>query len=131
MKDADPCEGVTGLTCEFGCASTGSCGECTKCKTNPDCNVTSLMCAKGCATTNSCGKCIKCNCTPNYSAVIPIGDCGCLRWETIDIGCGVKASSCAKQNTCDDYVTGGGNSTGGGGGGDDNRWDINDVVPRF
>ena len=62
--EIDNCAGVTGLTCEFGCASTGSCGECTECKPDPCEGVTGLTCEFGCASTGSCGECTECKPDP-------------------------------------------------------------------
>ena len=126
---SDNCRNRTAVSCTYGCQSYFSdcTSKCQTCKTNPDCDVTSKSCSYGCKTTNSCGKCTECkSCTPDFSAVVTIGSCGCLRWEEIDVGCGQTAMSCAVQKSCD-----GGNSTGGGEVDDDSRWDINDIVPRF
>ncbi|MBP3516632.1 MAG: hypothetical protein J6K65_10500, partial [Alphaproteobacteria bacterium] len=52
------------VSCDYGCASTNSCGICTSCSGNPDCNVSDKSCDCGCSSTNSCGKCTSCKSCP-------------------------------------------------------------------
>ncbi len=53
--------------------STTECGTaCYSCEYNSDCSVSSKSCDYGCASTNSCGKCTSCN-THNHSYSCPSG----------------------------------------------------------
>ena len=89
---------VAAKSCTYGCASTNSCGVCTSCKTNPDCDVSSLSCTYGCKTTNSCSKCTACKSNPDCDVTSKSCTYGCASTNS----CG-KCTACKSQGSCSDY----------------------------
>ncbi len=74
--EIDVCAGVSGLTCEFGCASTGSCGECTECKPDPCDSRPNQTCSYGCQETwsdcpDKCQTCYSDNCRNRTAVSVP------------------------------------------------------------
>ena len=67
----DPCAGVNGLNCEFGCESYGDCNECTECKPNPCDSVTAVSIPSNASCTSyypTCStKCSAWSCNSGYT----------------------------------------------------------------
>ena len=84
---------MTSKTCSYGCATTNSCGKCTGCKGNPDCDVAAKSCTYGCASTNSCGVCVSCKSDPACSVTSLSCTYGCKTTNS----CG-KCTACYPDN---------------------------------
>ena len=82
--EIDVCEGVSGLTCEFGCSSYGDCNQCTECNPDP-CD--SITCGQG--ETCSNGNCI-CDGTRDCAGVCngtTVEDCAGICGRTAKLDC--------------------------------------------
>ena len=106
--ETDPCDGVTGLSCSNGCASYGSCGQCTSCNSTPPSDpCTANPCASGCYTNvscsypltcgsrNSCGGCNECINNPDCDATSLSCTRGCALYNSCGKCIECNADPCA------------------------------------
>ena len=112
--ETDPCDGVTGLSCSNGCASYGSCGQCTSCNSTPPSDpcegVTGVSCSYGCASYGSCGECTSCNQEPDEPddpcegvtcpTAVSCGSRGCASYSSSTSCCSSVCTSC-NADPCD------------------------------
>ena len=116
VKDADPCEGVSGETCASGyhCSSYGSCGECTACEKD---ECTDTCSSKGyqssqpshqiCSTTTVCGQTCYYDCKedPNCAATPAVCDYGCSSYNSCGICTICKPAPCRYGITAEDCAS--------------------------
>ncbi len=113
--ETDPCDGVTGLSCSNGCASYGSCGQCTSCNSTPPsdpCEGVSCQsgvscgsagCASWSSSTSCCSSvCTSCNDLPpddpcegvTCPTAVSCGSQGCASYSSSTSCCSSVCTSC-------------------------------------
>ena len=105
--ETDPCANVSGVSCSNGCASYGSCGQCTSCNPTPPSDPcagvscpTAVSCGSaGCASWSSSTSCCSSVCTSCNTE--PDDPCDGLTNQSCSYGCQTYYSSCSsKCQTC-------------------------------
>ena len=103
--ETDPCADVSGLSCSNGCASYGSCGQCTSCNPTPPSDPcegvscpTSVNCGSaGCASYSSSTSCCSSVCTSCNEE--PDDPCAGVTGVSCSYGC-ASYGSCGECTAC-------------------------------